>query len=213
MNKAFNSDPIVQNEIERIIKFFNIKHVIETGTHYADTTKFLSTLVDKVDSIEINPDHHSVALQQITTETNIILHLGNSIDILPNLINLNTVQLFYLDAHWYEDWPLIKEIEIIGKLNYNNTIIIIDDFYVPYKKLQYDSYKGVDNNIENIKFVLDKAYDKYYYYYNDKAINNVKLFMEDCYGVGKIYIFPAHLIENNKHLFFNTINNINYSNL
>lgn len=43
---------------------------------------------------------------------------------------LGDLPLFYLDAHWYDYWPLPDKIRIItAKLE--NAIIIIDDFEVP----------------------------------------------------------------------------------
>ena len=54
-----------------------------------------------------------------------------------------------LDAHWYNDIPLIEEIEIIFE-NWGNAVVMIDDFQVPYDEgYGYDKYgNGKSFNLE-----------------------------------------------------------------
>ena len=47
--------------------------------------------------------------------------------------------LFYLDAHWEEHLPLQEELEIIFS-NWNNAVVLIDDFQVPGTTYGYDNY-------------------------------------------------------------------------
>lgn len=48
--------------------------------------------------------------------------------------------LFYLDAHWNDDLPLKKEIQIIFN-NWHNALVLIDDFQVPDDEgYLYDDY-------------------------------------------------------------------------
>ena len=50
--------------------------------------------------------------------------------------------LFYLDAHWNNDLPLVEEIDLIfGKAK--NAIVLVDDFQVPGDDgYSYDDYGG-----------------------------------------------------------------------
>jgi hypothetical protein len=43
---------------------------------------------------------------------------------------LGALPLFFLDAHWYDYWPLLDEIELITS-KVPRCVIIIDDFQVP----------------------------------------------------------------------------------
>ena len=69
---------------------------------------------------------------------------GHSKDFLKDLININihkTKTLFYLDAHWGIDLPLKAELNLILN-NWENFIIIIDDFKVPeIPYYTFDRYK------------------------------------------------------------------------
>ncbi len=47
--------------------------------------------------------------------------------------------LFYLDAHWVEDLPLRDELDIIFA-NWDNTVVMIDDFEVPDSDYGYNDY-------------------------------------------------------------------------
>jgi hypothetical protein len=77
--------------------------------------------------------------------------------------------------------------------------------------LQYDIYKNIKNDINFISPILNETFTDYIYYYNDKSNHNGSLYMNDCYGVGKVYIFPKNILENKKDNFFININDENYS--
>jgi hypothetical protein len=47
--------------------------------------------------------------------------------------------LFYLDAHWYDYWPLQDEVKTISKLS--QFVILADDFKVPGKP-QFENDNG-----------------------------------------------------------------------
>ncbi len=94
--------------------------------------------------------------------------------------------LFYLDAHWYNYWPLLNEINAISEHFKDNCIIIIDDFLVPGRpELTFDTYKGTPNSLEFIKESLPKCFQDPFYYFNSKS-NMTTNFP----ATGKIYIFP-----------------------
>ena len=126
-NFAFNCDLIVQEEIQKIITTFNIKYVIETGTNVGYTTEFFSVNGCDVSSIEINKKFYDIAKESLKEFSNIHLYLGDSKDVLPQILQSlpNELTLVYLDAHWEKEWPLLSEIEIIGKYRYNNCIIVM----------------------------------------------------------------------------------------
>jgi len=209
MYNEFNSDRYAAEDIVKLKNFFDIDVMIETGTFYGATTRYLSTIAKEVHSIEIvanTYDHAKNAMEKEGKFNNVKLHLGNSSNVLDNI--LKTIDktkpiLFYLDAHWYDYWPILDELKMIGKYCHNNAIIVIDDFQVPNNDLGYDSYGSQPLNYDYIRSTLKVVYDTYGYYYNSdkKADGNRR---------GRIYIypykensletFPDSSMINNKHI-------------
>lgn len=190
LNEAFNGDPYVVNEVLDLIDAFKVKVAVETGTSTGLTTRFLSTTVDAVHSIEIMEDTYRNTKTQIEAEAlgNVHLHLGNSPEVLDRI--LRTVDreegpiLFYLDAHWYDYWPILDELQVIGYHCRDNAVIVIDDFMVPGSTLDYDSYNGRALDYEFVRPYLDTVYSEYRYHYNsDVRTGGARR--------GKLYVYPA----------------------
>jgi hypothetical protein len=217
--EPFNADIAIGLEIQKLVKIFDVKHIIETGTSGGASSLFmaLNNPTVKVDTIEIikttykntenrfkvdNEPYKQRKLQLgklsklfekynkfDAPPSNVKIHLGSSTDVLPNLLTkIQHTTLFYLDAHWYDYWPLLTEIEIIGKYLKDDAIIVIDDFKVPFRNYGYDSYKDTACDFEYIKNSLPHAFTDYVYYYNDKSARMP-------YDArGKIYIIPKRLM-------------------
>jgi predicted O-methyltransferase YrrM len=109
---------------------------LETGTHLGVTTHFLASVARKrgavVYSCEINDDYYRIASSTVGDLTNVRLHHCNSVDFLRLLSPRvsGAVNFVYLDAHWYEYLPLRDELSVI--VNWPNTVVMIDDFKVPF---------------------------------------------------------------------------------
>jgi hypothetical protein len=59
--------------------------------------------------------------------------------------------MFFLDAHWLDNWPLEEEMRIITE-KIPSAVILIDDFKVPGdSRFKYDKYKDKECSIELIK--------------------------------------------------------------
>jgi 16S rRNA A1518/A1519 N6-dimethyltransferase RsmA/KsgA/DIM1 with predicted DNA glycosylase/AP lyase activity len=63
LNKQFNSDLIITNQIKTILNRFKIKTVVETGTYIGNTTKWFGENVKSVHSIEIDKNAYYTALR------------------------------------------------------------------------------------------------------------------------------------------------------
>ena len=207
---AFNSDLIPEVEIKRIIDKLNIKTVIETGTFKGFTTKKFSELAEEVYSIEIAEEIANQAKSYLSDCNNVKLLKGDSATVLPVLLQFLKcdLPLFYLDAHWYNYWPLLTEITTISQYFKENCVIVIDDFQVPGRpQLGFDTYKGTPNNLAFIKESLDKCFQDPFYYFNSTSNMTIS-----SAGSGKIYIFPNKFKELLKD-FVVEENGILYSNL
>jgi hypothetical protein len=147
---------------------FQIETVIETGTFKGNTTAFLGSLFNTVHTIEIAPDFYTESLAFLQQYPNVCCHFGSSPvvlqQILPSLSNQRV--LFYLDAHWLADWPLLDELKQISKTHRNNCIIVIDDFKVPGRSdVPYDTHGNNEYSFEYVKKSIDRIFTGYTIHY------------------------------------------------
>jgi SAM-dependent methyltransferase len=151
-------DTALKVKFNEIIQKYGITTVIETGIHEGKSTLELSYMVDKVIGIEILEESIQVTKNRLdqNNRTNYELFLGSSPDILKQI--MPTLQadrcIFFLDAHWWNYWPVNDEINSITK---NEGIIILHDFVVPERPdLYYDSYvvNGINQKFD-YEFVKD----------------------------------------------------------
>jgi hypothetical protein len=216
--EPFNSDKIVEKEIIKLKELFNIKAVVETGTYFGVTTKFFCENFDLVYGIELNDNYANKTRDLCRDHNNLNLVIDSSVNFLNNELKslgekFETI-LFYLDAHWDDYWPLIDEIKAISKNYYDKAIIVIDDFYVPNRNFQYDTYHNQICNYDYIVNDLNNCYSDYSYYYLNNSLRNLPKRDGQNGGVGKLYVIPNSLIKNknikNEDLFM-IENNYNYS--
>ena len=186
---AFNKDTFIKGELQKLIKQFGVKTIVETGTfHGASTLEFI-TIVKNVFTLECNSRYFQEAKPRLE-KAGIITIKGDSSHELASVIKgkygqFHPPALFYLDAHWYRHNPLLDELRILAMNKMNKCSIAIHDFKVPGKKFGYDRFHdGTEYTYEFIKKSVDKIYgvNKYKYHYNEKA-NGA------CRGI--IFIYPA----------------------
>lgn len=148
---------------------FKLNKAVETGTWRGETTICLSTIFDKVHTVELNTEVFNSTLENLSYYPNIEAHFGNSPDILRQILPLLKKDrvLFYLDAHWNEDWPLLEELALIGSTHRDNCVIVIDDFQVPGRPdIPYDAYDATRAcSFPCIRSQLSKVFSKYSYYF------------------------------------------------
>jgi hypothetical protein len=150
---------------------YNIRTVVETGTFKGNTTAFFGSCFDTVHTIEIAPIFYEESSAYLKSFANVHCHFGSSPDVLNEILPSmsNEPVLFYLDAHWYEDWPLLNELAEISKTHKDNCIIVIDDFKVPGRKdIPYDTH-GVNGiyeySFEYVKNHLQEIFSEYTIHY------------------------------------------------
>jgi len=133
--------------IKKIIDYVRVDTLVETGTASGESIKEASKYFKTCHTIELIPDRQVVDKKI----KNITWHEGNSLVILPNIVNElvaikdgmqikgeDTVYeyvLFFLDSHYsdpvpntsgIQECPVMQELEIISKYA-DSAIIIIDD--------------------------------------------------------------------------------------
>lgn len=165
---GFNQAPEIFNFMTYLKKKYNLQDAVETGTYQGNTTKALSILFDKVYTIEIVKDNYDVSKKSLAEVTNVELLLGGSGKelgiLLPKLVDRKI--LFYLDAHWYEDWPILEELAMIAKTHKDNCVIVIDDVKVPgYLSVPFDKYKGQPLSYEYIEDAVKNVFTHHTVHY------------------------------------------------
>jgi predicted O-methyltransferase YrrM len=177
----FCGDVYFRSELEKLIKEYGIKMVVETGTYLGITTAALAEMAESVLTVEINPEYYNKNKVRFLTIKNITAILAKSADVLRGIDPCRT--LVFLDAHWGDRSPLLEELSAIAAWH-EKPIIVIHDFKVPgIPEFGYDRYDGRDYDMDLIADSICKIYgcDGFTYYYNTKATGHKR---------GVIYIKP-----------------------
>jgi hypothetical protein len=139
----------------------HFQNYVETGTYLGMTTDFLARTARKrhacVYSCELDPRFFAIARRTVGALENVHLHHGNSVTFLRSLLPQLSAALnfVYLDAHDCEHLPLRAELGILKGCR--NTVVMIDDFKVPFdERFGWDKY---DNEreicLQHIEGVVD----------------------------------------------------------
>jgi len=172
VEKALNSDIVVQKMVKKVIEDNDIEYVVETGTHVGHSTKFFSGISKNVITTEIKEEWLNQAKDYLKELTNIQFFLGDSAIILKEeLAKLSNKKVFlFLDAHFNNDLALDRELKAISESKVI-PYIMIHDFKVPSRKdLDYDGWDGKEYSFENLEHLIKDIYPKgYRFYYNDES--------------------------------------------
>lgn len=117
---------------------------VETGTYLGATAELFAVAeIPQIKTIEAQAKWAQHAAVRLSSWPNVEVICADSREILRQLAKEDTFPranaLFYLDAHWYADLPLVEELQLVLR-HWRNSIIIIDDFHVPF-----DSGYGFDD--------------------------------------------------------------------
>jgi hypothetical protein len=152
---AFHGDRLNQRVMLELLQRAGVTAFVETGTFKDTVAAFVARHCPEmpVHSIEIDGAYYAEAAAHLAGYPSVHLIHGSSIDGLAALFagnHLGTRPMFYLDAHWYADWPLAEELRLITQ-HATPAIIVIDDFQVPGRQaFGFDSYGGRACNLDYI---------------------------------------------------------------
>jgi len=162
--QAFNAAPEIGSLLVHLKKKYSLTVAVETGTFKGNTTTFFADLFPKVYSVEANKALYRSAKKEFADCDNLTLVHGSSADALPRILSTirNARALFYLDAHWGDDWPLREELQAIAKTHRDRCVIVIDDFKVPGREdLPFDYYGNRECSLEYIQDLLPAIFSSY----------------------------------------------------
>ena len=118
------------------INKYNLVYFVETGTCFGDMLNGVKDSVKKSYSIEIDKTLYKCAIQRFKNDKSVSCKHGDSAIELEEIIkNVDKPTLFYLDAHYSgqgtgrgeSDTPLLRELELLLNLEFENHVILIDD--------------------------------------------------------------------------------------
>ena len=119
-------------------------------------------------SIELHKEPFDYCVNRFKDNPNVHLMYGDSGDIMDNLLSeINEPATFWLDGHDEDAYPIIKELQAIGRHFIKTHIIMIDD-------LRMFDVKKHGLNLEIIKSECIKINPSYKFYFeNGHVINDI----------------------------------------
>ena len=182
----FNGDTFVCQEFLKLKELYSLNVAVETGSCLYSTTKWLGENFEKVYTVEINAEYAKAGVEKVLGMPNVKPEINDSVTYLRNLQLAETDRaIFFLDAHWGQNCPLMEELDAIANLKLiNPPIIVIHDFFTGDPNLGWDEYNGQRFDYDWIepKLVqLQAAYGEYRHYFNTQAESAKR---------GVIYIAP-----------------------
>ncbi|MEK6908494.1 MAG: hypothetical protein AABX23_00395 [Nanoarchaeota archaeon] len=188
-----HGDTIHLETLKKIVKDYKITSIVETGTFLGYTTALFAENFPnlQVYTAEINSDFYKKSQKNLKKFKNVHNYLGTSPKFLNHLLKNNLIgerPLFYLDAHWLDDWPLEDELKIISK-NIPSAVISIDDFKVEGdRRFVYDKYGNKECSLDLANPNLEKGkYNLLFPNYNHKKLFKGKIFAPNL--IGYVIIF------------------------
>ncbi len=156
-DEPFNGDVYIRRKFLELKEKYGLKNAIETGSCLFGTTRWLADNFNNVYTVEINKDFQDEGLKKMEGSVNMMALLGDSVELLPTMLKFaGRDTIVFLDAHWHEHCPLLKELEIIRDSGLK-PIIVIHDFVVPDNpELGFDSYQGQPFTWEWIKPIVEQ---------------------------------------------------------
>lgn len=132
-DSPLHGDTQWQEFVKLVVRDLPVSSVVETGTNRGDSTMFFgSVFPKKVFTAELMGMYYREAKHRLKVRPNIHALRGSSEEVMERLYKENAygdLPLFFLDAHWYDYWPMAEELSVIKRLK--KAIVMIDDFKVP----------------------------------------------------------------------------------
>jgi hypothetical protein len=135
----FGFDITVALQVDFLIREYECDAVVETGCFLGDTTEYLARQYPylPVTTCDIAPEYASFTRHRLRAHSNATVVTGSSAEVLPEAVARHKRPLIYLDAHWYDYWPLRNELSTITR-----GVVCIDDFDIGHPRFAYDEYAG-----------------------------------------------------------------------
>lgn len=177
----FGFDITTALEFDFLIERYGCDAVIEAGCNVGDTTEYLARAYPQLTIVacDIVDRYVDIARRRTGFMPHVVVEKSDSRATIERYLGQFRCPLYYLDAHWYEDWPLQREIELIER-----GVVCVDDFNIGHPGFGYDSYNGVDCGPAFLSRFADRI--PHYYTNNPEAVHELPCQQQGRRG-GKAY--------------------------
>ncbi len=169
LKKAFHLKTIIDAEFLATVlslkESLDLRNFFETGTYHGDTSLLMSRYFRNVYTCDIQ-DHPKAI--EFFIAPNINFACVDSREFLKkNLPLVKQHSLFFLDAHWYEDWPIKEELRLIFA-SCETPVVVIDDFDTRMG-VDTDSYQG---RVLDLDLIREDIPTDYRFFYSGRSYRN-----------------------------------------
>ncbi|MDO0917759.1 hypothetical protein QQM39_45370 [Streptomyces sp. DT2A-34] len=147
----FGFDITTALQVDFLMASYGCDGIVETGSFLGDTTTYLARQYPDtpIRTCDVSEEYASFTRRRLAGQDNVRVLTGSSDQLLPRLLKNFSRPLVYLDAHWYEHWPIREEIALTG-----TGIVAIDDFDIGHRRFSFDEYDGTRLDARLIARVL-----------------------------------------------------------
>lgn len=126
-------------EFDFVIERYGVDAIVECGSNLGDTTHYLAQAYPNlaVLTCDIVPRYVNFVRERLGGFPNVVVDLCDSAELIRKVQPHFRRPLFYLDAHWNEDWPLERELDAIER-----GVVVVDDFDIGDARFSFDEYQG-----------------------------------------------------------------------
>ena len=136
----FGFDITVAIQVDYLLQAYGCDAIVETGCYLGDSTAYLAATYPELPIVtcDVVPQYVRFTRHRLRECRKVQVIEGDSPDVVRQACASYTRPFFYLDAHWYDQWPLVKEIEAIRR-----GVVCVDDFDIGHPRFAYDIYNDV----------------------------------------------------------------------
>jgi hypothetical protein len=142
--EPFNGQRVRMDTVRRLIAVHDPDVFLETGTFFGFTTRFFIGQGAPVYSVEIKRSYHLAARARLGFgASELRLRRAHSLAVISEMRGEGFGRPFvYLDAHWWDDLPLAREVDELLAGD-GDLLIVVDDAQVPGDEgYAHDSHDG-----------------------------------------------------------------------
>lgn len=153
----FHDDRQLQKFVKGMIGT-GLEAFFETGTFRGDTLGWVAKEFPNLPCLSCESSRVFYAWARARIRAgNVHIYLEDSTEFLAEHIGSYRSALFWLDAHWGENWPILEEIRIILNSGIRG-VALVDDFDIGRDGFGFDSFHGQPMNLEYLSPLIRKIH-------------------------------------------------------
>ena len=160
----FGFDITTALEFDFLVERYQCDAIIETGSNMGDTTDYLARTYPHLSIVtcDVVDKYVDIVKRRVGFMPHTHVEKIDSPELIAKFKDEFRCPLYYLDAHWYEDWPLERELGLI-----DNGVVCVDDFNIGHPRFGYDKYGEIECGPQMLSRFADKI--PHYYTNNPEA--------------------------------------------